>query len=299
MRTIGNLPDEAQARRFGDYLVAHGIRNEVEPDADAAWTVWIMDEDQVTAALAGLERFRADPDAEEFRNARSAAAKAREAEAQEMADYRRRVRTRQSLFPKLGGYGVGPLTFGLIFLCIAVAVYSKLGYDRESLKGLFLADPENANGTFLPEVRAGDYWRLISPIFIHFGPLHLLFNMMWLYQLGCMIEARRGTFQLALLVTVTGTCPMLAQYLASGPGYVGGMSGVVYGLAGYVWMRGKYDRASGLYLDAQSIQWLLIWLVICYSKLVGNVANTAHIAGLVIGVVWGRVSAYFASRRPD
>src|SRR5437879_5677127 len=121
MRSIGNLPDEAQARSFGDYLVAQGIHNEVEPDAGAAWTVWIVDEDQVAAALTRLELFRADPGAEEFRNARNAAAKAREAEAEELADYRRRVRTRRSLFPKLGGYGVGPLTFGLIFACVAVA----------------------------------------------------------------------------------------------------------------------------------------------------------------------------------
>jgi GlpG protein len=299
MRSVGNLPDETQARRFGDYLVVQGIRNEVEPDAGTSWAVWIMDEDQVAAALAGLERFRANPNAEEFRSARSVAARARDAEAQEMADYRRRIRTRRSLFPKFGGYGVGPLTFGLIFLCIAVAAYSKLGYNYESLKSLLLADPENANGTILPEVRAGEYWRLITPILIHFGPLHLIFNMMWLYQLGCMIEARRGTLQFALLAAVTGTCPMLAQYWVSGPGYVGGMSGVVYGLAGFVWMRGKYDPASGVFLDRRSIQWLLIWLVICYSGFIGRVANTAHIAGLVIGVVWGRVSAYFASRRPE
>jgi hypothetical protein len=42
--------------------------------------LWIKDEDQVVEAQAGLERFRADPEAEEFHNARSAAAKAREAE---------------------------------------------------------------------------------------------------------------------------------------------------------------------------------------------------------------------------
>jgi GlpG protein len=299
MRAIGQLPDEQQARRFGDYLVAQGIRNEVEPDGGTAWSVWIKDEDQVAAAQAALERFRAGPEAKEFRAARNVAAKTRDAEARELADYQRRVRTGKSLFPKFGGYGVGPLTFGLIFLCVAVAVYSKLGYDPESLKPLLLADPANANGTPLPEVRAGQYWRLLTPIFIHFGPLHLIFNLLWLFQLGGMIEARRGTPAFALLVIVTGIGPMLAQYWVSGPGYVGGLSGVIYGLAGYIWMRGKYDAASGLYLDRQSIQWLLIWLVICFSGFVGHVANTAHVAGLVIGVVWGRVSAYFASRRPE
>jgi len=299
MRSIGNLSDEAQARRFADYLVAQGIRNEVEPETGAAWSVWIKDEDQVAAAQSALARFHANPDAEEFRKAQRDAAKARNAEAQDLEEYRRRLRSRRSLFPKFGGYGVGPLTFGLIFLCIAVAVYSKLGYNHESLKSLLLADPENANGTILPEVRAGEYWRLITPILIHFGPLHLIFNMIWLFQLGCMIEARRGTLQLALLVAVTGIVPMLAQYRVSGPGYVGGMSGVIYGLAGYIWMRGKYDLASGLSLDRQTIQWLLIWLVICFSGFIGHIANTAHVVGLVIGVIWGRVSAHFASHRPE
>jgi hypothetical protein len=134
MRSIGHLPDEAQARVFGDYLVAQGIRNEVEPDTGAAWAVWIKDEDQVAAAQTALAKFRVNPRAEEFRNARSAAAKTREAEARDLADYRRRVRSRRSLFPKFGGYGMGPLTFGLMILCVAVAVKSMLGSDREFLR---------------------------------------------------------------------------------------------------------------------------------------------------------------------
>ena len=283
---------------FGDYLIAQGVRNQVEPDTGAAWAVWIMDEDQVATAQAQLEHFRANPEATEFRNARSAAAKAREAAAQDLAKYQRRLRTSQNLFPKLCGYGVGPLTLGLIILCIAVAVYSKLGNNIGALQPLLLADPQNANGTFLPEVRAGQWWRLITPIFIHFGPLHLIFNLLWFYQLGCLIEARQGGVKLALLVLVTGAGPMIAQYLATGPGLVGGMSGVIYGLAGYIWMRGKYDRASGLYLDRLTIQWLLIWLVLCFTGMLGHVANMAHLAGLIIGVVWGRLSALLATGNP-
>ena len=77
------------------------------------------------------------------------------------------------------------------------------------------------------------------------------------------------------------------------------MSGVVYALAGYIWMRGRHDHASGLYLDRRSIEWLLIWLVLCFTGLLGPVANAAHLGGLVAGVVWGRVSAWFTSRRPE
>ena len=299
MRSIGHLSDETQARLFSDFLVGRGIRNEIELDAGTRWIVWITDEDQLEPAQVWLGKFRADPNAREFREAPAAATKAREAEARDLADYQRRLRTRKSLFPSFGGYGVGLLTYTLILLCIVSSIANRLGHDHESLRRMLLADPEHADGTFLPEVRGGEYWRLLTPCFIHFGPLHLLFNLMWLYQLGCMIEARQGSLRLALLVVIGGVLPMVAQYAVSGPGYVGGMSGLVYTLAGYVWMRGKYHRASGLFLDSQSVQWMLIWLVVCFTGLVGNIANTAHVAGLAIGVVWGRTSAFLASRRPE
>ena len=300
MRQIGNLSDEKQALLFSDHLVANRIGNEIEQDG-GTWAIWIKEEEQVEDAKARLGRFRADPAAPEFRSARSGATEVRAAEAQDMANYRRRVRSRSNIFPKFGGYGIGPLTFGLIFLCIGFAIYSKLGYDREVDRRFVLADPQNANGTFLPEVRSGQYYRLISPAFVHFGPLHLVFNVIWLFQLGSMIEARQGTLRLALLFLVTAVLPFIAQYVyqttIGRPALVGGMSGVLYGLAGYVWMRGKYDPGSGVYLDRASIQWLLIWLVVCFTGAVGPVANVAHVAGLVIGILWGRLSAYFAGGR--
>lgn len=301
MRAIGQISNAAQARVFGDHLVANKIRNEVEEDG-GAWIVWIKDEEQVAEAKARLERFLANPAAPEFQATQTQAARVKAAEAEDLANYRRRVRNRRSVFPKFGGYGIGVLTYGLIALCVVVALLSKLGYDTEFVRKLVLADPARADGTFLPEVRSGEYWRLLTPIFIHFGPMHLLFNMMWLFQLGCMIEARRGVGTLAALVIVTGALPMIAQYqvnLILGTGLVGGMSGVVYGLAGFVWMRGKHDPASGVGMDRTSWIIMLIWLVICFSGAMGRIANTAHLAGLLIGVIWGRVSAYYARQNPD
>jgi GlpG protein len=299
MRHIGQLPDQTQARVFGDFLVANGIRNETEREADGSWVIWIREEDQVAPAQTWLEVFRKNPNATEFRAATTEAAKVRAAEAQDLAAYRQRLRTGRSIFPKFGGYGVGVLTYGLIFICIVVALYSNLGADREFLRRLFICDPEGPRDKFLPEVFAGEFWRLFTPMFIHFGPVHLLFNMMWLYQLGCMIEARQSPRLLAALVGVIALCSNFAQYYFSGQPNFGGMSGVVYGLAGYVWMRGKYDRASGVGLEPQSVTILLVWLVVCYSGVVGPVANTAHLMGLIVGMVWGRASAFWASRKPE
>ena len=64
-------------------------------------------------------------------------------------------------------------------------------------------------------------------------------------------------------------------------------------------MRGKFDRASGLYLDPGSVMILLVWLVVCYSGLVGSIANSAHLVGLITGVVWGILSGLLASSRPE
>jgi GlpG protein len=299
MRHIGDLPDEKHARVFGDFLTGCGVGNQVEPDRGASWSVWVMEEDQVPASQEWLEYFRANPTAPEFRGAKTEAARVREAEAEDLAAYHRRIRTRRSIFPRFGGYGVGFLTYALIFACVIVATYSKVGDNLEALRRLFITEGTGEGGKLLPEVFSGEIWRLFTPMFIHFGWLHLLFNMMWLFQLGCMIEARQSSWLLALLVGVIALLSNVAQFLVTHRAIFGGMSGVVYGLAGYVWIRGMFDRKSGLFLDSQSVTILLVWLVVCYSGWVGSIANTVHLVGLITGVVWGYISAMIGSRRPE
>ena len=298
MRQIGNLPDESKARVFGDFLLAHGIKNNVEHDTGAAWCVWVLDEDRIADAQAWLEKFRSNPGAPEFRKAAAAAPQIRKAEERDLAEYQRRVRTAKSIFPSLGGYGVGILTYLLIIGCAIVAVYTKLGSDRDLLTRLFISEDFRENA-FLPEiVKNGEVWRLFTPMFIHFGPIHFIFNVLWLYQLGCMIEARQSWFVLLSLVLVSQISSAMAQYLITGPAF-GGMSGVVYALVGYVWIRGKFDRNSGVFLDSQNLTYSLVWLVLCFTGVLGPIGNWAHLAGLITGMIWGRISAWFASRRPE
>jgi GlpG protein len=299
MRHIGHLQNQAQGRLFGDFLVAQGIRNEIEAEPDGSALVWIVEDDRIPEAQAWLEKFQADPGGVEFRDAATLAAKTRKAEAKEKAEYQRRVRSGKSLFVKFGGYGAGVLTCILIGICVVVAFYSKFGGNEDFVRQFFISDPGSADTGFLPEVfQHGEFWRLLTPVFLHFGVLHLVFNMMWLYQLGGMIEARQSSLRLLLLVVVTGIFSNLAQCLVAGPQF-GGMSGVVYALAGYVWMQGKYDRASGLFLNEQSVTILLVWLVVCFTGVFGPVANYAHLGGLVSGMAIGRLLAYLAMRRPE
>ena len=142
----------------------------------------------------------------------------------------------------------------------------------------------------LPEVRRGEVWRLFASIFLHFGILHIVFNVMWLRDLGGFIQHRFGAVYLAVLVLLTAIVSNYAQLLWAGPG-AGGLSGVNYGLFGYLWMRGKFDRAGLWRLNPQTVQLMMIWLVVCYTGALGPIANAAHTAGLAFGMASGFIMA--------
>lgn len=141
----------------------------------------------------------------------------------------------------------------------------------------------------LPEVRRGEIWRLITPVFVHFGLLHIIFNLMWLRDLGGFTQNRFGWGYLAVFVFITGALSNYAQLLWAGPSF-GGMSGVNYALFGFLWMRSKHDRFLAWALPPSIVQTMLIWFFVCAIGLIPGVANMAHGAGLVLGMAWGFVS---------
>ena len=296
MRLIGHLASEAPARVFADFLYVQGIENQLEMQDGDGWGIWINDEDKIESAAEMLKAFQENSTDPKYRTKAKTAGALRAEKDKSEAEYRKKLLDRRHLFRPLAAYGFGPLTFVLIVICVGVFILSRLSPDANLWVNLFITDPTGggsyARGSMLEEIRHGQVWRLVTPIFIHFSVLHILFNMLWLRDLGSMIEGRQSSRHLAILVLGVAVVSNLAQFYFSGPNF-GGMSGVVYGLLGYIWMRGKYDPGSGLFLHPTTVTMMLIWLVACYTGLLGQVANTAHAAGLVMGVVWG----YLSSRR--
>jgi rhomboid protease GlpG len=145
-------------------------------------------------------------------------------------------------------------------------------------------------GKAFPEIRAGEVWRLVTPIFLHGGLLHLLFNMLWLYQLGSQIETQESSRSITVMVLVFASICNTAQYLVSGPLFVG-MSGVVYGLLGYIWMVTRFQVGTRYMLSEQTVMFMLLWLGVCLVGIIPHVANTEHVVGLLLGVAWGFVQA--------
>lgn len=288
MRMIGYVESEPAARTFGDYLLVNGIKNQVEAEGDGRWAIWIHAEDELEKARELLRNYLANPNDNAVRSASEKARElvAQEAEQEEAARKRRFDRDR--LFPSRGLRGAGVLTVSLIVVSVAVYVLRESRQYQQLTDYLFISDPTSFFRD-LREVRQGQVWRLITPIFLHFNILHILFNMLWMKDLGGMMETRLGTLQLALLVLVIGISSNLAQYYMTGPNF-GGMSGVVYGLLGYVWIRGKYDPGSGLFLHPSTVMMMLIWLLFGYTNIL-PMANTVHTVGLAAGVIWGFIAA--------
>lgn len=241
-----------------------------------------------------LEKFRANPNSPEFAAKAAGAEQLRAEEEKSESQWRRRVHNRHRVFPGMRSYGAGGLTYALIVGCVIVAVFSKMGRDREFLEHLWIALPGSVG--FLPQVMHGEVWRLISPIFIHYGPMHIIFNMMWLFSLGSMIESVHGSNRFAFMVLIFALGSNLAEYALGSSIAFGGMSGVNYGLIGYVWIRGKFDPGSGLHLDKQSVIMAIAWFFLCFSGWVGPIANYAHAGGLILGMAWGWISAQTALR---
>ena len=178
-------------------------------------------------------------------------------------------------------------------MSIFISLLSGFGQDGRILNITYLSTTSPGIG----EVLEGQVWRLMTPAFIHFGIYHLVFNLLWVWVCGSVIERKQGSLLYLLIFAVASSLSNLAQFAVSGPAF-GGMSGVVYALIGYLWMQMQFNpiRYTGS-IPKAVIPLMLIWFVICWLGIISNVANVAHTVGLVVGITWGRVHAMIASSR--
>ena len=109
------------------------------------------------------------------------------------------------------------LTYTLIAICVFIALVSNLGENRSVIEDFLISKYVGQGIWFLPEVKSGQYWRLITPIFVHFGIMHIVFNSLWLWELGGAIERTSQTWKLGALVLGIGVALPLGMLLARSP----------------------------------------------------------------------------------
>ncbi|MBM3194625.1 MAG: rhomboid family intramembrane serine protease, partial [Chlamydiae bacterium] len=106
----------------------------------------------------------------------------------------------------------------------------------------------------------GQFYRLFTPALLHANLLHILFNLLWFLALGSMIEKRAGARKLLVLILIVGIAANVAQFIATGPLFLG-VSGVVCGLAGFIYIRTKRAPWEGYPLSNSGIGLLFIYIV--------------------------------------
>lgn len=288
MRIIGHLNGESVARLFVDYLYVNGVDSEMEWDNGERWEIWVHEEEQFALAKQLLGEFAANPGAPKFADVGLQAKKMRREAAEKEDRYRKRVKTRAETVAALRRPKIGKLTMGLVMVCIGIFLSMRFIDAGEILFWLKISNFSPV-GIGLQEVlQKGQIWRLVTPILMHGSLIHIFFNLWCLKDLGSILEWRLGWRSLLGLILATAVVSNLAQYYTSGPSFLG-ISGVVFGLLGFLWIKGKFDPNFGLELPRPIVFLMLLWLVLGYTgsldRFVGaTIANNAHLAGLIAGM---------------
>ena len=200
-----------------------------------------------------------------------------------------------------------PATAAVLLACLVVAALTLLGDNLSNVRWLTFLDFQ-VQGEYLyftplaDTLASGQWWRLFSPMLIHFGVLHLAMNALWYWELGRRIEALQGRINLLGLTLSFSLVSNVVQYLVSGPSLFGGLSGVLYGLLGHCWLY-QWLAPNPIYrLPRGVLVMMLVWLALCLSGLVsvlgfGEIANGAHVGGLLIGCATGLMGGLLARRK--
>lgn len=280
MLELTDCAEERRAHALADHLLVHGIDASVR--GEGPWEVWVLDHERVEAARALLVQWNTGESGDADRRGAAKIRKERrhgdEIAEQQAIDPRRRWST-----PSATGYG--PITVFLAVASVLVALASDFG-DPTTITIQNLSIEPWASHEFLGQVRAGEAWRLLTPMLIHFGVFHLVFNLMWLWRLGRQIEQHHGSLVMLAVVVLSEVPGSLGQYWLSGPNF-GGMSGVVYGVFGFVWMHARYDRRRTYALSDSDSLLIMLWFVGCATGLFGPIANVGHAGGLLAGLLLG------------
>jgi len=282
MIKAASLPTDTNLLNFSKLLHAQGLAHRINEESGQQ-VIWVASEGEAEAVQKALEKWlSAAHDSVDDRCAENSSAS---------------NNPRESVIPDLrvllnsaaAAIYYYPITALLFAVCMVVAVVSGLGSYPERLAILFY--PLLASDGFLnllADIKSiTDLGRTFTPMFLHFGELHLIFNMLWLWYFGRQLESIQSTWSFVALVLATSFVSNTTQYMVNDANNFGGMSGVVYGLVGYTWVVHKLMPKSYLSLNSNMLVFFVVALVAMEVLASSLVATAAHIGGLLSGLVLG------------
>ncbi len=279
MIRVAAVPKSIDLESFSGWLDRQGVVHEITQE-EGHQVISIEDESLRDPVLRALERHL-----------------------DELAEQRggmSRSRAQRSRF--VGGHwqahpAEASLTFGLIVVAAIVAWLTAFGARDQLVVMLTIVNPfewpvntfEQRLSALAGTLASGEIWRLLTPDILHFSLTHIIFNAVMLWFLGSQIEVIDGKGRFIALFLISSLAANVPQYLISGPLF-GGLSGVVYGVLGYVWAANQFRPRFAFppALMTVAVVWLLIGFTPLTETLLGaSMANAAHLGGLISGLLVG------------
>ncbi len=264
-----NNPRMGQA--FIDYMASRQIDIQMLAEGSGEFSLWLKEAEHQVEVEAELRQFLNDPTHPRYQEASWSMAESRKAKFSYGS-------------PSMLGMvksKAGPFTLLIMLMCAAIFGASLIGGGNVIFDLLHFP-------AF--EWQKWQLWRWVTHALLHFSALHIIFNLLWWWQFGGDVEKKLGSLSLIKVFLVSSALSGAGQYWVEGANF-GGLSGVVYGLVGYVWMLGVRAPNVGLVMPRTLIGFMLVWLVLGFVQPYMAIANTAHLVGLIAGVVLGLVDA--------
>lgn len=275
MKMITSFANPRVAQAFVDYMATQGIILTIQQHNQS--DIWLADDSLETTVNRELELFLANPG-----DPRYLAASWSTGDTSSGLHYQR--------YPFLATIRqkAGPFTLGMIAACVLVYLAMQVLGDRAVM--VWLAWPYT-------DALRYEFWRYFTHALLHFSLLHITFNLLWWWYLGGPLEKRLGSGKLITLTIISALLSGYVQAKFSGPLF-GGLSGTVYALMGYVWLRGERDPDSGIYMQRSLMVFAVLWIVLGFFDILGlSIANAAHITGLLVGLAMALVDTLHARKR--
>ncbi|MCE2594124.1 rhomboid family intramembrane serine protease GlpG [Motilimonas cestriensis] len=267
MRELAALDNPRAAQAFADYMQTQGVACLLRKGETSV--VIEVEEHSYDLALAELKSFVQNPTDEKYLSANWGRSK--------LGDDELAFHDRALLLLRDFVFHAGPFTLLIFALCCLVYILTISGFFRPVYESLQFF-------RYTSSFHSMEIWRFFSPSLLHFGVLHIVFNLLWWWQLGGLIEQNKSSAKLLLLFLAASIIPNTVQFFLEGPDF-GGLSGVVYALAGYVWLTGIRNPQGGLSLPNPLMIFMVAWLVLGFFDVIGPpVANMVHFFGLAIGL---------------
>lgn len=203
---------------------------------------------------------------------------------------------------------LAPVTYLFIVISIALAVITQLGENINAVQWFsfipfkIIGDNLHFSPSIVNAFTQAEIWRWFTPMFLHFGVAHIAMNALWMFELGRRIERQVGSINFMLLALLTGFIANAAQFIYQPSPFFGGLSGVIYALLGYCWIYNRFVPSVFADVPRAIIVMMLVWLVICMTGVLGvmglgEIANAAHVGGLISGCLAGALFGWLAKRR--